>query len=195
MKTAKGVPALLDDCLGAAEAHAERFFGTGPVPRWRPAFRPAAWVAGMALAAAAAATLALAWTWSRPAATDSAEAVVVASGAPRVAAALTAEPVANAVSVESEPREATGCIDAACPTGPTPQVQPSAPGLPAADAPAWPTDPDAWALDPQTIAAPIERTRAVKHRVHNTPVVPDDSDPTPASDSQPDEDQGGGPVD
>lgn len=183
LKAAQGMPASLDACLSAAEAHAERFLGDGPVPRWRPSLRPTPWVAGIALAVAVGS--ALTWPWGGAAVPGGAAAVlVVASGAPSAAAVPSAEPAVNVVAFEPQPHGATA---------PTPRDEPAAPGLPGADTPAWPTDLDAWALDPQTIAAPSGRSPSVRHRLHNTPVIPDDADPTPGEEGPSDEDLGGGP--
>ena len=44
---------------------------------------------------------------------------------------------------------------------------------------AVPTDLDAWALDPQPYAVPVATPRDVTRPLFNTPVIPDEADPTP----------------
>jgi hypothetical protein len=192
-KATKAVPPILDDCLSAAESHAERFFGEGSVPHWRPSFHLAPWAAG-AFAAIAVVALTLAWTWNPVAAPGGAEAVVVASGAQQAQAVPNAKPAANALATESQLRGAIGCGAVACRTEPQPRVR-VVPNPSGTDASRWPSDPDGWALDPQTLGASVEQAPSVRHYLHNNPVVPDDADPTPGGESQPDDDQGGGPID
>ena len=186
-KTSNAAPHSLAACLDAAQSDADRFFGDGPVRIWRPAFDWRPWVAGAALAAVA--TLGLLW-WSWSTSEPAPERVAVAAG-DRLAAVALAPAAPPAAPIEAATDAATalaarGCYGAACAP---PTTSGDAP-LPAAD-PALvlvlPENLEAWALDPQPLADAPADPQPLTPSLVNTPVIPDEHDPTPADETAPDD--------
>lgn len=171
MKSAsQSVLASPADCLAAAQADAQRMFGDGPVPMWRPATRWGRWVAGAAVGAVLGGVL---WGWAAhvPAPAGAGTVAVGAAAPPGTAKSAAppkrvnpTEPAAASAADQRGVCEAAGCGWKAW-SGP----------IAAGVAPAQ-SDPDAWALHPEPVqmAALPGFTGLV-----NVPEVPDEGDATP----------------
>ena len=168
-KSQRRAPDSLAACLGAAQSEAERFFGHGPARSWNAAFDWRPWVAGAALAAVAG--LALLWTWG--------------SESPKAGASL--DRLVAQASVQAAPGTVASDVapDAAAVLTAPEQVPLTAPNP--AVAIVLPDNLEAWALDPQPLAALSQDSQQTSVSLVNTPEIPDDHDPTPADESTPEE--------
>jgi hypothetical protein len=135
---------------------------------------------GIAAAAAALLFASVGWwfTTDKVAQPAGAVAVLPARVLQGAAAAPEPKPEAEAITAAAAPQAApsvrTACAEGEC-APPLPAAQPAA-----AEAPAGPADPDAWALHPEP--GPVNPAGGFSGRV-NTPEVPDEFDPTPGEDS------------
>lgn len=168
----------LAECLGAAQADAERFHGHGPVEAWRPAMAWKPWAGGAAGLLVAAVVGSWLWQWGvEPVAPP--QRVAAAPAAPRVAQAAAAQPAAVVAAAPPQGQ----------PAAPLPAVLPRVGSvtLPAtASATAVPVDPDQWALSPEPFGATAAAMQPPPlEQDGNVPDIPDEYDMTPADDSAP----------
>jgi hypothetical protein len=181
----EATPHSLAAYLGAAQSDADRFFGDGQVRIWRPAFDWRPWAAGAVLVTAAA--VALLWLWRT---TGPLPEHAPAAAADHLATVAMAPPVPQVARPEAAPDTAAapaarGCGEAACVPLPASGEAP----MPAANPAAMlvlPENLEDWALDPQPLAAPAD-PRPLTQSLFNTPVVPDELDPTPADETAPED--------
>ncbi len=170
MKTRPTPPAALADCLIAAQADAERLYGDGPVPVWRPVPAPRRWMAAAAVFVACAAAAVL-WPSGQLELTQVASPPELQPAAAAAAAAAAPAPAANAEAFVTPGAVAT-----------PPQ---SAAAIPIVVA-ALPEDLDAWSLDPAPFAV-AGAPAAVGGTLGNNPPEPDESDATPADETPPEQ--------
>lgn len=164
--------------LAAAQADAERMFGDAPVPVWNPSSR---WRISVAGAAAATLAAGVAWGWlagAPPAVVAAASRPTLATAPIVIAAAPDSAVTATGAAVTPGPAQRSSCENTAACRSPSP-ARPVEPELAAAIA-----DPDAWALNPQPWRAvdPPSFVATV-----NTPVLPDEDNPTPGEETSPDD--------